>query len=73
LCAHNLRAEIDTSSDQISAQIRRAQVDKIPWMIVIGKKEEENQTITLRYTSGKQEFGISVDDLIQRAVEWETK
>lgn len=64
---NNIRVELDSSGDQISAQIRKAQVDKLPWMIVIGKKEEENNTVTLRYTDGKQEFGLSVDDLIEKS------
>jgi threonyl-tRNA synthetase len=63
----NLRVELDHSGDQISAQIRRAQMDKIPWMVVVGKKEEEQNTITLRYVNGQQESGISVEELIVKA------
>ena len=62
-----LRAELDESGDQISAQIRRAQVNKIPWMLVVGKKELEQNTVTLRHTDGKQEFGLQLDDLIEKA------
>lgn len=63
----NIRVELDHSSDQISAQIRRAQMDKIPWMVVLGKKEQEQNTITLRYVNGQQEFGISLEELLQKA------
>ena len=38
-------------------------------MLVIGKKEQENKTVTLRHSDGKQEFGLNVDDLIKKAVE----
>ncbi|MCK4651118.1 threonine--tRNA ligase [Candidatus Babeliales bacterium] len=65
----DVRVEIDKSGDQISAQIRNAQLNYVPWMIVIGKKEQEKGTITLRDLDGKQEFGIFVDDLIGRAQE----
>jgi threonyl-tRNA synthetase len=66
---NKIRVELDQSGGQISAKIRRAQVDdKIPWMIVIGKKEEENGTITLRHRDGKQEFGLKINDLIERSV-----
>ena len=64
LKSHNLRVELDKSGDQISAQIKRAQIEKLPWMIVIGKKEEEQNTLTLRHTNGKQEFGLKIKDLI---------
>ncbi len=62
-----LRATIDDSSDQISAQIRRAQMEKAPWMVVVGKKEAEAGTVTLRHPDGKQEFGLTVEQLVERA------
>ena len=34
-----IRAELDSCSDPISGQIKAAQLDKIPWMIVLGKKK----------------------------------
>lgn len=69
MSAAGLRVELDQSGDQISAQIRRAQVDKIPWMIVLGKKEQENATVTLRFNDGKQEFGLTLEDVLARARE----
>jgi len=63
----NVRVEIDSSSDPISGQIKRAQLDRVPWMLVIGKKEVENKTITLRDLDGKQEFGLKLEDVLARA------
>jgi threonyl-tRNA synthetase len=65
----DIRVELDKSGDQLSAQVRNAQVQQIPWMIVIGKKEKENNTVTLRHLDGKQEFGLTVDELLKRAAE----
>ena len=67
LKTHQLRVELDETSDQISAQIKNAQLEKIPWMLVIGKKEVENNTITLRYNDGKQEFGLSFEQILEKA------
>lgn len=67
LKSHGLRIELDESSDPISGKIKTAQLDKVPWMLVIGNKEVDNQTVTLRYADGKQVFGISLDDLITQA------
>ena len=36
-------------------------------MIIIGKKEEANKTITLRHSDGNQEFGLSVDNIVEKA------
>ncbi len=63
----DIRVECDGSSDPISGQIKRAQLERVPWMIVIGKKEVENNTVTLRYLDGKQEFGVSIEDVVERA------
>lgn len=64
-----LRVEQDHSSDPLSGQIKTAQLEKIPWMIVIGQKEMDNNTITLRYATGKQEFGLSLEQFIAKAQE----
>jgi threonyl-tRNA synthetase len=59
--------ELDESGDPISGQIKRAQLERIPWMLVLGKKEMENNTITLRTLDGKQEFGLTLEQLLERA------
>jgi threonyl-tRNA synthetase len=66
---HDIRVEIDMSSDQISGQIKRAQLERVPWMLVLGKKELENKTITLRDLEGKQEFGLKLEDILKKAHE----
>ena len=64
LRAANIRVERDHSGDQISAQIRHAQTDKLPYMIVIGGKEAEAGVVTLRDAEGKQQPGMAVDQVI---------
>lgn len=61
----SVRVELDQSGDQLGAQIRRAQSDKIPLMAIIGKKEMETKTVTLRDLDGKQET-VSVSELVER-------
>lgn len=64
---HGLRVALDSSSDQISAKIKSAQLDKTPWMVIIGQKEADNGLVSVRYADGKQEMGMSLDNLIQKA------
>ena len=71
LVANKLRTsglfiEVDDSDEKISAKIKRAQLDLIPWMLVVGGKEAEAGTVTLRHPNGKQEFGLSVDEMVER-------
>lgn len=65
----NFRVEFDESSDPISGKIKTAQLEKTPWMLVIGKKEVEQNTITLRHRDGKQEFGMTFEQIVAKADE----
>jgi threonyl-tRNA synthetase len=69
LAQGGMRVELDETGDPLAGQIKRAQLDKIPWMIVVGQKEADAGTITLREASGKQEFGLTTDDLKKRLAE----
>ncbi len=62
-----LRVVVDESGDQISAKIKTAQLEKTPWMLVVGGKEAAQETVTLRYQDGKQEFGLSLKDILKKA------
>ncbi len=61
------RVEVDDSNDKISAKIRRAQLSKIPMMLVVGAREIEQGQVTLRHVDGTQEAGLSIDALIAKA------
>jgi len=63
------RTEIDTSSDPISAKIKSAQNEKIPWMIIVGDEELEQETVTIRYRDKSQEKGVPQNQLIEKARE----
>lgn len=57
----NARVIIDESDETLQKKIRNAQLMKIPYMIVIGKREEENKTISVRLRTGKSLPEMSVD------------
>lgn len=61
------RVELDQSSDKISAKIKSAQLAKVPWMFVIGNKEVDKGTVSIRYATGKQEFGLALADVLKKA------
>lgn len=64
-----IRAQLDENQEPLSAKIKVAQLEKTPWMLVVGDKEVEQKTVTLRHVTGKQEFGLSVEDILKRAQE----
>jgi threonyl-tRNA synthetase len=47
-----IRVEVDLSEESLGAKIRKAELLKIPYMLVVGDKEMENQTVAVR---GKKE------------------
>jgi len=59
-----LRVEVDDRSDRMNAKIRDAQMQKVPYMIVLGDKEIENETLSVRLRDGSQKKGMSVDAFI---------
>jgi threonyl-tRNA synthetase len=50
----------------MGAKIRAAQVMKIPYMIVVGNKEIENDTVSVRMRDGRQENDVSRQAFIMR-------
>ncbi len=44
----NIRAEIDDSSDTLSKKIRNAELEKIPYLIILGEKEEKEKKLAIR-------------------------
>ena len=47
-------------------KIRNAQLKQVPYMIIVGEKELESQTISVRYRDGRQEFNVKLEDFIQK-------
>ncbi len=65
LKAAGIRAEIDDGDRTLEYKVRDAQMQKIPYMIVIGKREAEGSAITVRDRNGKQKPGMRLDDFVQ--------
>jgi threonyl-tRNA synthetase len=61
-----VRAEVDTSGDRLGKQIRNAEKEKIPVMAVVGAKEVETNTLSIR-TRASGELGvIAVDEVVEK-------
>lgn len=60
----DIRVELDDSSDPIGAKIKSAQIQKIPWMLIIGKKEAEKNTLSIRFSNGEQKLDQTFDQIV---------
>jgi threonyl-tRNA synthetase len=65
--AAGIRAVVDDGSDRMNAKIRKAQKDKIPYMLVIGDKEVESGQVALRRRSGEIPGPMLLADFIALA------
>jgi threonyl-tRNA synthetase len=63
--AIGIRAEVDTSGDRLPKQIRNAEKEKIPVMIVVGAKEVETNTLSIRTRASGELGAIPVDEVLQ--------
>jgi threonyl-tRNA synthetase len=66
LRAADLRAEIDTRSERMNAKIRDAQLQKIPYMLVVGDREAEAQAVAVRTRAGEDLKSMPVFQFIDR-------
>jgi threonyl-tRNA synthetase len=46
----------------MGSKIRDAQLKKIPYMLVVGKKEQDSGTVAVRTRTGEQKFGVKAED-----------
>lgn len=57
-----VRIEKDLRNEKLNYKIREAQMAKIPYMLIIGDKEKENNTVTVRLRNGKNIADMQIDD-----------
>ncbi len=67
LKAAGLRVEVDARSERMNAKIRDAQTQKIPYMLVVGDKEQENGQVALRLRSGENPGPMSIAAFLELA------
>jgi threonyl-tRNA synthetase len=61
---NKIRVEFDNRNEQLKFKIREAQLKKVPYMVIVGDKEAEAKTVSLRLRDGSEHKGITVDQLL---------
>ena len=62
-----LRAQVDDSAERMNSKIRAAQLNKVPYMLVVGDREAEAGAVALRLRSGEDAGAVPVEAFIQTA------
>jgi len=66
LIASGIRASVDATAEGLGKRIRNAEKQKIPYMLVVGEKEMESQTVAVRPRGTKDQAVTKVDDFIEK-------
>lgn len=66
--AKGIRCEVDDRSEKIGFKIRSAQLEKVPYMLLSGDKDIENNTVSLRTRSGGDKGAMSLDEFVEKIV-----
>lgn len=66
LSEYGIRTEYDTRNEKVGYKIREAQLEKVPYMIIIGDKEKENGVIAVRARAEGDLGTMPIDDFLNR-------
>ena len=69
LTAAGLRAEADVRSEKLGYKIREAQLEKVPYMFIVGDKEKEDNTVAVRSRKAGDLGAIALDEIVNKLVE----
>ena len=67
--AQGMRVEVDDRSEKIGYKIRSAQLEKVPYMVLVGDKDIENNCVSVRHRKEGDLGSMTVDEFIKVAVE----
>jgi threonyl-tRNA synthetase len=65
LIKEDIRVELNKDGEPLGAKIRKAQMEKVPYMVIIGEKEEKDNKISVRSRSGKNLGVMDLDKFIK--------
>jgi threonyl-tRNA synthetase len=63
-----IKVEIDSRSEKIGYKIREAQLQKVPYMLIVGDKEEESQTVSVRSRDNGELGSQKVEDFVEKII-----
>ncbi|MEA2446378.1 MAG: threonyl-tRNA synthetase, partial [Actinomycetota bacterium] len=65
LKGRRVRVDVDDSDNTMGAKIRHHQMQKVPYMLVVGDNEESSETLSVRTRSGEERRDVKVDAFVE--------
>jgi threonyl-tRNA synthetase len=72
LTSLGIRVGVDTRNERMNAKVRQAQLEKIPYMLIIGDREVESKSVSVRLRSGENHGAMSINqahEVIKSAID----
>lgn len=61
-----VRVDVDASDNTMGSKIRHHQMQKVPYMLVVGDNEAESGTVSVRRRSGDEDRGVKVEGFVEK-------
>ena len=68
LFAAEVRIALDDRAEKIGYKIREAQMEKVPYMIIVGEKEVEEGNISIRLRDTGETISMSVEEFVEKVI-----
>ena len=68
LARNGIRVEADLRSEKLGFKIREAQLEKIPYMLIVGNREKDSNTVSVRLRGGEDLGAMQIEAIINRIV-----
>jgi threonyl-tRNA synthetase len=69
LIAEEIRSQLDTRNEKLNMKIREAIIKKIPYLVIVGKKEVEENRLSVRSRDGGEQKNVTLADFVYRLKE----
>lgn len=66
---NNIRTEFNNSDESLGKRIREAEKQKIPYILVVGEKEEKSETVAIRSRNEKEQSVLKIDKFIEKIIQ----
>ncbi len=64
-----IRVQLDARSELMQKRIRDAQMEKVPYMLIVGAREQAQQEVALRMRTGGEQGTMKIDDFVKRVLQ----
>lgn len=68
LAKYGIRVEADLRSEKLGFKIREAQLEKIPYMLIVGNREKDSNTVSVRIRGGEELGAMQIEAIINRII-----